>query len=150
MGREPFHVPNVEALAAKSESTGLDYAGNGGIMRPGSSSLMPRVASPRAHPRAQCWRGTWWWAGRGVSHVAEFRKQSGSVAPSMELNLMLALVTLLIVRASTLGHGLSLICAFVAANFFGSDSIAADRRNGFRGSSLLSCVVRSVGGEQQK
>jgi hypothetical protein len=121
--------------------------GNGGIMR----SLMPRMASARMQvpSRAQCWQGTGWGAGRGVSHVEKFRKQqAGSVAPGTELNLALALVAVLIVPERKLGHGLSVIS--VATNFPGPDESAADRRNGFRGSSLLSCVVRSVGGEQQK
>jgi hypothetical protein len=98
-------------------------------------------ARKQAHPRC---------AGRGVSYVEEFRTQAGGAAPGAELVLVLVLVPMMAVRGRKLGHRLPLICTSIATGFLAPDSRAADRRNWFRGNSLLSCVVRSVGGEQQK
>jgi hypothetical protein len=110
---------------------------------------MSQTASARkqAHARAQ---GTWRCAGRGISYVEEFRTQAGDMAPGAELVLVPVSVPMMTVLGRNLGHRLPLICTSVATAFPAPDSSAAVRRNWCRGNSLLSCVVRSVGGEQQK
>jgi hypothetical protein len=108
---------------------------------------MSQTARKQADPRAQCWRGAWRCA---VSYVEEIRTQARDVAPGAELVLVLpVLVPIMTVRGSKLGYRLPVICTSVVTGFPPRDSSAADR-NWFRGNSLLSCVVRSMGGEQQK
>jgi hypothetical protein len=142
MGREPIHGPSV-AL----------HAGNGGITRPGQSSSMPQMASARM----QAHSASTMLARHLAVHRAR-RKLCRGAAPGAEL--ILALVSVSTVPGSTgperkLGPWKETRAQTTSdlhhwTGFAGPDSSAADRRNWFRGNSLQSCVVRSVGGEQQK
>jgi hypothetical protein len=139
-GREPFHGPSVEALVQNQTQQSWTTQSMAG-----SRDRDRRASCPKGpHRRSQCWRGL---GGTGVSYVEEFRKQAGGAAPRAEL----VLISIIIVSGRRLGRRLPvMICTCVATGFPGHDSSAADRRNWFRGNSLLSCVGRSVGGERRK
>jgi hypothetical protein len=148
-GREPFHGLNVPARVANRAQrswTTREIVDETRIVEPHAQRASAATQVIRDHNAGEALGGV----PRAVSAMS--RNSAGkarSIAAGAQLILALVLIPRITVGRK-LRHRLPLVCTCVANGFPGSDSSPADQRNWFCGNSLLSSVVRSVGGERQK